>query len=176
MFTFGRIGAIVLVVWLLVTAFCLYAYMNVTVDIEPAELEKFVDSVVADRIGPGGIPGAAVVIVRGNQVLLLKGYGYADLNSKGPVLPDAPLFRVGSVSKVLTAVSVLQLVDEGKIKLDRDVNEYLKNFQLESKFLRPVRSFATPTTGILFSDTWWRRLQDHLYLIILKKHCFARSG
>ena len=52
-------------------------------------------------------------VVKDGQVLFQKGYGYADVNEKKPVLPDQTLFRAYSISKLLTATAVMQLVEQG---------------------------------------------------------------
>lgn len=75
-----------------------------------------------DRIVPAlmkkwGIPGAAVAVVRDGRLVLARGYGYADVEAKAPVQPDA-LFRVASVSKPVTAAAVLRLVEEGRLDLN----------------------------------------------------------
>ncbi len=57
---------------------------------------------------------------------------------KTPVVPDQTLFYAASVSKLVTATGVMQLVEQGKLKPDADVNTYLKRFQLENNYLAPV--------------------------------------
>ena len=64
-------------------------------------------------------------MVKDGQVLLQKGYGYADVEKKMPVDPEQTLFRPGSVSKLFTWTAVMQLVERGKLDLDADVNQYL---------------------------------------------------
>jgi CubicO group peptidase (beta-lactamase class C family) len=64
-------------------------------------------------------------VVNDGQMLFQKGYGYADVEEKKPMLPDQTLFRPGSISKLFTATAVMQLVEQGKLDLDRDVNDYL---------------------------------------------------
>lgn len=76
------------------------------------------------------IPGAVFVLVKDGKIFFSKGYGYADLEQKIPVIPDKTLFRVGSISKLLTSTAVMQLAEQGKLKLDDDVNKYLNHFQI----------------------------------------------
>ena len=66
-----------------------------------------------------------VVVVKDGQVLLQKGYGYADVEKHKPVDPERTLFRPGSVSKLFTWTAVMQQVERGKFDLDADVNQYL---------------------------------------------------
>ena len=74
---------------------------------------------ILNRAYPAGQPGAAVLIARGDQVLLRKGYGLADLEHQSAMRPDRQ-FRIASISKQFTAVAVLQLVAAGRMKLDDD--------------------------------------------------------
>lgn len=88
-------------------------------------VEAWLDGLIPFAIGKGDIAGATVVVVKDGQVLLEKGYGYADVAKKKPVDPAATLFRPGSVSKLFTWTAVMQQVEQGKIDLDADVNQYL---------------------------------------------------
>ena len=90
--------------------------------------------------------------MKDGNVLLQKGYGYADLKSKRPVAPNTTIFRLASISKLFTWVSVMQLVEQGKLDLDTDVNRYL-DFQIRPAFNKPVtlRNLMTHTGG--FEET-----------------------
>jgi len=115
----------------------------------PQELEEFLDKFFAEQMPELHIPGAVVAFVKDGEAFFTKGYGYADLEKKTPVIPDRTLFRVGSVSKVFTATAVMQLVDRGLINLDDDVNQYLKHFQIERNYPEPVtvKHLLTHTSG-----------------------------
>jgi len=75
-------------------------------------------------------PGAAVAIVHGGAVIAVRAYGVARVETNTPVDASRTLFRVGSVTKPLTAAAVLQLVDDGRLDLFRDVREYLPGLDL----------------------------------------------
>lgn len=90
-----------------------------------ADLEAWLDGFLGFALPRGNIAGAVVVVVRDGQVLLQKGYGYADVGQRTPVDPEATLFRPGSVSKLFTWTAVMQQVEQGKLDLDADVNRYL---------------------------------------------------
>ncbi|HEX4608897.1 MAG TPA: serine hydrolase domain-containing protein [Urbifossiella sp.] len=85
-----------------------------------APFDRLMTSFLADHAAPGG----ALAVTRGGRLVYARGFGYADLDRKTPVPPRA-LFRIASISKPLTAVAVLQLVDAGKVKLDDPVLEYV---------------------------------------------------
>ena len=90
-----------------------------------ADAEAWRDGFMNFALERGDIPGAVVVIVKDGQVLLQKGYGYADVDKRKPVDAAQTLFRPGSVSKLFTWTAVMQLVERGKLDLDADVNAYL---------------------------------------------------
>ncbi len=90
-----------------------------------ADLEAWLDGFIPYAIAKGDIAGGVVVVVKDGQVLLQKGFGYADVEKKLPVDPEATLFRPGSISKLFTWTAVMQQVERGKIDLDADINQYL---------------------------------------------------
>jgi CubicO group peptidase (beta-lactamase class C family) len=92
---------------------------------DPVELEAWFDDAMADQLERHHVPGAAVVVVADGEPVLAKGYGYADLDSRTPVVADETVFRVGSNSKLLVWTAVMQGVETGRLDLDTDVNEYL---------------------------------------------------
>ena len=95
---------------------------------DPAEGEAFVDGFWRDIMQPLNIPGAVFVLVRDGQIVLAKGYGLSYLATGTPVDPGETLFAIGSVSKVVTAGAVLQLVERGKLRLDATVGSIDKRF------------------------------------------------
>ncbi len=113
-----------------------------------ADVEAWLDGLVPNALHAGDVAGAVVAVVKGDQVLLEKGYGYADYDKRVPVDPKGTLFRWGSVSKLFTWTAVMQLVEQGKIDLDTDVNRYL-DFQIPARDGKPVtmRNIMTHTAG-----------------------------
>lgn len=116
--------------------------------LDPRDLEAWMDGYLPYALERGRIPGAVVVVVRGGQVVLEKGYGFSDVAKRAPVLPETTLFRPGSVSKLLTWTAVMQQVEAGKIDLDKDVNAYL-DFKIPPFEGKPVtmRNIMTHTAG-----------------------------
>ncbi|MEM6415682.1 MAG: serine hydrolase domain-containing protein [Pseudomonadota bacterium] len=119
-------------------------------------LEDFVDGAVGALMEANDVPGVTISIVHDGKVALAKGYGYADVAFEKPVDPDKTLFRIGSISKTFTWTAVMQLVEEGKLDLDTDVNEYLTQFQIPATFDEPItmRHIMSHTTG--FEDLFQR--------------------
>src|SRR5262245_1993478 len=90
-----------------------------------AHLEAFLEPLMEHQLARLKIPGAVVVVVKDDAIVFAKGYGYADIENKRPMTADATLVRPGSISKLFTGIAVMQLVEQGKLDLDRDVNDYL---------------------------------------------------
>ncbi|BAS26420.1 serine hydrolase domain-containing protein [Limnochorda pilosa] len=89
------------------------------------DLGTFIDGVMAAQFQSYHIPGAAVAVVKDGEILFAKGYGYSDLEAREPVDATRTLFRIGSVSKLFTWTAVMQLVEQGRLDLNADVNAYL---------------------------------------------------
>jgi CubicO group peptidase (beta-lactamase class C family) len=112
------------------------------------DVHAFLDGFVPMQLEREDIAGAVVLVVKDGAILFAKGYGYSDVEKKTPVTVDATLFRPGSVSKLFTWTAVMQLVEQGKLDLDRDINEYL-DFKIPAKFGKPItlRNIMTHTPG-----------------------------
>src|SRR5262245_36499580 len=105
-------------------------------ELTPSDIEAFLDGLVPLQIESNDIAGAAIAVVKDGQVLFVKGYGVADMKTRAPVTPDT-MFRVGSVTKLFTWTSVMQLVQQGKLDLDADISTYL-DFKIPPAFGKPV--------------------------------------
>ncbi len=105
--------------------------------LDRADLEAWLDGVVPYGLKSGEIAGAVVVVVKDGQVLLEKGYGHADVAAKTPMDPRQSLVRIGSTAKLFTWTAVMQLVEQGKLDLDADVNQYI-DFKLPKTAGRPI--------------------------------------
>ncbi len=116
------------------------------------DLSAFVDGFVPYAIARGDIAGAEVVVVKDGRILFAKGYGFADVKSRKPIDTARTLFRPGSVSKLFTWTAVMQLEEQGKLDLDKDINTYL-DFTIPPAFGKPItlRNLMTHTPG--FEET-----------------------
>lgn len=114
-----------------------------------ADLGTLLDGFMPLQIGRADIAGAVVAVVKDGHLLFAKGYGYADREKKIPVSPTDTLFRPGSISKLFTWTAVMQQVEQGKLDLDRDINEYL-DFKIPPKFGKPItlRDVMTHRSGL----------------------------
>jgi CubicO group peptidase (beta-lactamase class C family) len=119
-----------------------------THDLTPDDVSAFLDGYMPSQLLQQDIAGAVVIIVKDGKVFFSRGYGYSDVATKKPVSVDDTLFRPGSVSKLFTCTAVMQLVEQGKLDLDRDVNDYL-DFKIPATYPDPVtlRRIMTHTAG-----------------------------
>jgi len=105
----------------------------------------------AEQVEYREIPGLAIGVVQGDKLLWAKGYGKANLETGEPVTPSTP-FRIGSVSKMFTVTSVLQLRDAGKLRLDEPVSRLLPWFRVKSSFEDAgpitIENLITHTSGL----------------------------
>src|SRR5436853_3244329 len=117
-----------------------------------ADVEAFLEGFMPMQLERENIAGAVVCIVKDGKVLFARGYGYSDVDKKTPVSVEDSLFRPGSISKLFTWTAVMQLVEQGKLDLDRDVNAYL-DFKIPATFPQSItlRNVLTHTTG--FEET-----------------------
>jgi CubicO group peptidase (beta-lactamase class C family) len=93
-----------------------------------ASVTERIDAFVSEQMERHDLPGLALALVDGDKVLFMKGYGKADQTGH-PITPQTP-FLLASVSKPLTAVAIMQLVEAGKVDLDTPVQHYLPEFQV----------------------------------------------
>jgi len=105
---------------------------------DPEELRGFWDPLIREKLAREGIPGAAVAVVKDGEILFAGSYGFASLERKSPINADRTIFRIGSVTKLFTATAVMQLVEQGKIRLDDDIGRYLPGFRVSDSFPQPV--------------------------------------
>lgn len=107
-------------------------------NISPAELAAVLDPVMEQGMREENIPGAAIAFVRDGKLLWAKGYGVTEVATKAPVSTVNTRWPFASITKVLTATAVMQLVERGRMQLDADVNDYLKTLRVPANFPAPV--------------------------------------
>jgi CubicO group peptidase (beta-lactamase class C family) len=101
------------------------------------DVSAWLDGYLPYALHKGDIAGAVVAVVKDGRILTERGYGFSDVAKRTPVDPKLTLFRPGSVSKLFTWTAVMQLVEQGKIDLDADVNQYL-DFKIPPREGKPV--------------------------------------
>ena len=128
-------------------------------ELSKADVDAWLDGYMPYALARGDIAGAVVVVVKDGQVLTQRGFGFSDVEKRTPVDPATTLFRPGSISKLFTWTAVMQLVEQGKIDLDADVNTYL-DFKIPPRNGKPItmRNILTHTAG--FEETVRHLIHD----------------
>src|ERR1700752_5182719 len=115
------------------------------------------DDYVNKAIKEWEVPGVAIAIVKGDQVVLAKGYGVRKLGDTTTV-DERTLFAIGSASKAVTAAAIGLLVDEAKVKWDDPVTKYLPGFEMYDPYVTrelTVRDLLTHRSGLQRGDFLW---------------------
>lgn len=120
----------------------------------PVTKTRQIEDYVRQRIKASKIPGLILVIVKGNQVVYNRGFGYADLGSQSAVTPDT-FFEIGSNSKAYTALGILRLQSEGKLQISDPVSKYLPWFYMKFQGHRvniTIEQLLHQTSGVPFKS------------------------
>ncbi len=116
--------------------------------LDPEQVSQFTDRFFERALQTSGVPGAVVAVVEDDSVVLLRGYGVADIETGRPTDPNSTLYRLGSITKVLTGVAVLQLVDQGRLDLDGPATSYLGPYTFPSAGELTLRQLLTHRGGL----------------------------
>lgn len=111
------------------------------------------EATVNEELKATNTPGAAVVVISGDQVVFAKGFGVSNVETRTPVTPDT-LFRIASTTKMLTAAALLALADQGKIKLDEPIGKYVKGLSPALSKVT-VHQLLTHTAGLRDSASYY---------------------
>jgi CubicO group peptidase (beta-lactamase class C family) len=141
------------------------------------------DSIAGSGVLENRAVGIVAAVVRGNDTLLMKGYGKADVEWNVPMPVDA-VFEIGSVTKQFTAAAILQLRDEGKLSLDDPITKWLPDFNTRGNTI-PLRRLLDHTSGmvgltelpefgLLVNNPRWPR--DSAYALINRTPFQFRTG
>lgn len=132
-----------------------------------------VDTLVASRMEGAGIPGLSLAIVQDRNIVYEQTYGMADLENSVPVTPRSP-FKIASLTKPITAIAVLQLVERGLVALDRPIGDYLGDLpsQWRGTTVRQLLSHSSGLPDYLQAPAWswrdsWRLQRDHQDVITM---------
>jgi len=142
-------------------------------ELTAGDVQPWLDEQMAKAMSAGNIAGAVAVVVKDGNVVVSKGYGYADVATKKPVDPGSTMFRVASISKLFTWTAVMQLVEQHKLELDADINRYL-DIRIPPRDGKPVTlrdlmthtagfedvlrdRYATDTASLMSNEAWVKR-------------------
>ncbi len=139
--------------------FCL---LTVLLAVDPAE--RIAEKRIADALKAWEVPGAAVVIVQGDQTRLLKGFGVREIARPEAITTDT-VFPLASCTKAFTSTLLALLIDEGKLGWDDPVGKHLPGFKLSDPHataLLSLRDLLTHRTGVSGHDLLWYRATEPL--------------
>ena len=127
----------------------------------PTEMENLILSNLLNQYDLYNLVGVTYSVVKDGSLFISNGFGVSNYLTLTPVNPNNTLFRVGSISKTFVAISILQLVEDGVIDLDTDVNNYLTNFKITNTYEEPItiRNLLTHTAG--FEETVFQSVYEN---------------
>ena len=130
---------------------------NNTVDYD--RLAK-IDGLVNEYISKNWLTGAVSIVIKDNQVVQYKGYGYADVGTKKPMKNDA-IFRIMSQTKAITSVGAMILYEQGKFLLDQPISDFIPEFKKPVVLDKFNDADTTYTTIPAKSEITFRQLLTH---------------
>jgi CubicO group peptidase (beta-lactamase class C family) len=125
-----------------------------------AQALSLLDAWTAHSVMQQQLPGVALTVVHGDRPVWSKGYGYADVNAKAPATPQTR-YRIGSITKTFTALAILQLHEEGKLRLDDRVRDHVTSTAPQASSLGlldvTIRELLMHSSGLQrdLPGTWW---------------------
>ncbi|PEL80668.1 serine hydrolase [Bacillus wiedmannii] len=124
------------------------------ITLNPKDVDAFTNKVIPEKMKKENAAGVALVVVKDNQILFQKGFGFSDKEKSTPIDPKKTVFRLASISKVFTASAVMQLVEQGKIDINKDIVNYMGGLKYQNKMGEPVtmEHLLTHTTGFDYVD------------------------
>lgn len=128
-----------------------------TADAASAEIAKSVDVLVVRELGEQNIPGYALAVIKDGKLIVHRGYGVMNIQTQQPVTPQT-VFGLASLTKTFTALTLLTLVDQGKVNLDDTLDMYVSDLTKPYQKLT-VRQLASMTAGVpkeLSQEVAWR--------------------
>ncbi|HKQ78155.1 MAG TPA: serine hydrolase [Blastocatellia bacterium] len=140
----------------LVSSFIITIALSLSASAQTAD-RAALDALMNEAMKHWQTPGSAVVVVRGDEVVYLKGFGVKDVDTKQPVTPDT-IFAIGSTTKAFVTAAMAILADEGKMRWDDPVRKHLPYFRLSDPLANEnvtLRDIVTHRTGLIRHDLLW---------------------
>jgi D-alanyl-D-alanine carboxypeptidase len=123
-----------------------------------------IDSLVSAEVRNAPIAGVAVAVVRGRDTIVMRGWGFADVENDVPVTP-ASVFRIGSITKQFTSAAIMQLVEKGRLSLEDTLGAMLPDVPPAWRKVT-LRQLLNHTSGIpSYTDLgprWFRRMREEM--------------
>jgi CubicO group peptidase (beta-lactamase class C family) len=113
------------------------AQSSIPADHRYAAVAEQIERLIRHEIDEKQLPGFSVALVDDQQIVWAQGFGFADPDNRIPATAET-VYRVGSVSKLYTAIGIMQQVERGHLNLDAPVSEYLPSFHPPNPFQKPI--------------------------------------
>ncbi|MGH9751387.1 MAG: serine hydrolase [Blastocatellia bacterium] len=140
----------------LISSFIFAIALSLSVSAQAVD-QAALDALVSEAMKHWQTPGSAVIVVRGDEVVYLKGFGVKDVNTKQPVTPDT-IFAIGSTTKAFVTAAMAILADDGKLRWDDPARKHLPYFRLSDPLANEnvtLRDLVTHRTGLIRHDMLW---------------------
>ncbi|MEG0255933.1 serine hydrolase domain-containing protein [Vagococcus sp.] len=177
---FRKIGIILALLLIVIVGQKVDAVESTKLDNEK-NVAEFVDKEMTRNVEKFHIPGAVISVVKDEKLIYSNGYGMANIKEKQKADANNSMFRIASTTKLFTWTAVMQLVEQGKIDLDTDINTYLKEVKIPDTFKKSItmRDLMTHTAGFEEGGVGYQITTDEKKLNetisdTLKKHPLAR--
>lgn len=137
----------------LYTSILLWLFYGITINSQEdgsiSDLNKWIDIEFNEGLEKEGIPGGVFVLVQGDSIIHINGYGLGNIETKTPISAYNSIFQIASITKTFVGISIMQLYEDKKLKLDNDINDYLTSLNIDYKYNAPVtiRQLLTHTAG-----------------------------
>jgi CubicO group peptidase (beta-lactamase class C family) len=131
----NRIASLIILIVILVLAGCSGAPVKPD-RIIPGNydyVKEYVAWLTRKEMKRNNVTGVSIAIVDGQKIVWAQGFGYSDKENKIPATPDT-VYRIGSISKLFTAMATMKLVEEGQVDIDRPLKNYLPQFSVRTRF------------------------------------------
>jgi CubicO group peptidase (beta-lactamase class C family) len=127
-----------------------------------AALAAKVDTIARAALAAERIPGLSIAVLRGADTVVLRGWGYADLENRVPATPQT-VYRIGSLTKQFTALAILQLAEQGRLSLDDTLQRFVPSFPTPGRRIT-IRQLLTHTSGVPSYTSIGRAWQEKMRL------------
>ena len=158
-----------------VIAFSLLLVMSTAARGQTVNIDRVVSELepeIQRTLLTGNIPSASIALIAGDKIIWTNAYGYSNLWARTPATPNT-VYLIGSTFKAMSTIALLQLMEQGKFKLDDRVNDYLTDFKIQGEDPQhPItfRHLLTHTSGLpadfggfsVWGDTVPPSLEDYL--------------
>jgi CubicO group peptidase (beta-lactamase class C family) len=171
MHSIARLPALNVLAGTLLLLFCLSAHAQQN---PGKELTSYIDSLANDALKRGPVASICIGVKKDGKILLEKAYGFANVQLSAPATIHS-VYMIGSVSKMFTAIAVMQLIEQGKLSLDDEIGKWLEGYDSVKKHIT-VRQLLSHTSGLHnYGGDFWEKNYKSFYMTPLQWVDEARS-